>query len=277
MKAILFVSLCILGSCLSLRLQKKTIFETTSVALYIASDATLEGSYAEGVVVVGGDLAIPDLFTVNTDGLSPLSLVVQGDIIIGGALHTTGSIEYEGTLSGTVYIDDGSAIEEPLCFFDFNAISSNAESLSTDYASLTPTGSSSKLYSTITVTCTIPGYDDDVQVINLPGSYFTPGFTLQFSGCSTNQTIFLNVDGTSVSISSGTIDYSSVNPSTVIFNLYQATSLVVSSIQFSHVTLAPFAAIYATNGQGGQFYANSIVSFDFQFTTDYFGEWIFTL
>jgi len=249
--------------------------DVSSVSLYTSQDANLGGD-SYGPVVVGGNLLLTggssSVITIEARASETpeLAVVVLGDIIVEGTLQTIGTVIYAGSLTGSVLVLDnsGSVEKGSLTGSGFPSVDALLKSLSSSWATFSATGNSSFSWSTITLTCG----PSALQVIYLPGSYFTSGFYLEFMGCSSSQVIIVNVNGTSVTISDGSIDYTGVNASQVIFNLFEATSLDISNVQAPNILLAPSAAVTASSGQGGQMLVDSITtSSTFTFSTELSG------
>jgi len=236
----------------------------SSFNLYAFGNVTLRGADSAGMIAIGGSADITS-FTANSNLNLGFSLVVQGDLSVGGLLvSTAGSVVVGGKKTGSINFHAGGAVSAFLPL-NFALTTSYLISLSALWSGQIATGSLAFLYGRTTFTCR---GDAAVQVFSMPGTNFNSfgSYRFNFEGCSAAQTILINVAGLSVKVQNGQGTYGIVAPSKVIFNFYEATSLTIQHTPFISAVLAPFATITGSSAPVGQIFAKSLIgdaSFEF--------------
>ncbi len=114
----------------------------------------------------------------------------NGDIIVGGAETGTFFFNGEGAITTGV-------LSLPI---NFETTSAYLATLSLFWGLSIPTGTVSFSSGTTTLTCT---NSNSVQVFFMQGSNFNSfgSYSIQFSGCTADQTIIINVIGVAITVS----------------------------------------------------------------------------
>ncbi len=172
---------------------------------------------------------------------------VGGNFKDGGG-GSAGSISYVGDYSGPGYLNHAQAeagsAPPPI---DFVSARTSLTALSAALAGDTANGTVNRSYSTYTLT----GTDSNLNVFDMTASSYS-GATIDVDAPS-GSTVVINVPGSSVSFKYGSINFTGVSASNVIFNFDSATSLTLNGIGFNGSILAPaanFSGVYGNlNGQ----------------------------
>jgi choice-of-anchor A domain-containing protein len=105
---------------------------------------------------------------------------------------------------------------------------------------------------------TLKGIDPTVNVFYVPSSDFVNTYSITINVPSSS-TVIINVSGSSVSIKN--MGISSVNGyAGLLWNLYEANSLTVSSVGLPGSVLAPFANASLGGNMAGTLIAETVVS-----------------
>jgi choice-of-anchor A domain-containing protein len=215
-----------------------------------------------GPVAAGGDLTASS-FRINADSKLPFALVVSGNLSLNyGTI--IGQTFYGGnkTIDPSVSLNGQVAKLKPI---DFQTALTQLQGMSTALSRFPATGSVSTNYSTITLASTDPNF----EVFSLSADALSKATSIQ---CffQPNATVVINVSGSGVSLQnmgmsawkSGTPPkQTTFNWSHIIWNFYEATSLVTSSVTIAGSILAPLADAHLQWGQvSGTLVASSVVT-----------------
>ncbi|MEO1087049.1 MAG: choice-of-anchor A family protein, partial [Acidobacteriota bacterium] len=200
---------------------------------------------AEGRLAAGGHLQLVNYSigllepTAAGDALvAGQSLIFSNGQVHGGdvAWGTTSQLQNVQITSGVSY--QGSPI-------DFVAERTALEDLAASLASLPDTG-------TATIppwnAITLEGTDPELNVFSVPASTLSAAtsFTIRVPAGST---ALINVSGASVTMQNFGFTLDGAESGRIVFNLHQATSVVVQNIGLQGLLLAPHAAVQFNNGQ----------------------------
>jgi len=223
--------------------------------LYASGNITLRGVSAAGTIAVGGSASISADSSLT---LNQLSLMVKGDLSIGGGLISlTGSVAVGGKRSQNILLLDGSAVSSVVPL-DFASATSHLVSLSTCWAGLPLTGLSDLEYGKKVFTCQGPNLVQVFKMLAEEWDLFC-SFGFRFLGCSVNQTIVINVAGGLISIHNGLGTYGSISPSKVVFNFYEATSITIQNTAVVSTVLAPLAVLSGTSAPLCQAFVKGLI------------------
>jgi len=201
--------------------------------------------HAEGPVAAGGDLTASG-FLFNSAAKMPFGLVVGGNLsLTNGTVY--GQTFYGGTktIAPTVTLSGQAANLRPI---NFQSAFTALQGMSKTLTSFPVTGTVSTNYSTITLASSDPNF----EVFSLSGDALSQASSIQ---CffQPNATVVINVSGTAVSMKNMGISAWATQPNgkpptqayfnggNIIWNFYEATSLVTSSVTIWGSLLAPLA------------------------------------
>ncbi len=211
--------------------------------LWTFGDAFLKGADAQGPVAIGGQATL-DTFGVATGFAIPApgaGLVVGGNLAFANGAVDNGSAYVAGSASGTFGVPNGTLHANvgagglPIDFAATNALL-RANSLA--WAAAAPTGTVANVFSTLTFT----GANSGLNVFQI-GSNQLPGITGLAFNVPAGATAFVNVAGASASFSALGVALNGLTRDRLLFNLPNATSLLVENISFQGSILAPNAAL----------------------------------
>ena len=205
--------------------------------LIVLGDA-LVSTETEGPVYVGGNLTGSGPYGVNPDGLPNGSL--GGTLVVGGDVNGevrlfSGDAVVGGSINTPIFNNGGGTITQGATV-DTAGVAAAFNTLSGALSQLTDTGGS------ITggqnaVFNSVAGLDG-VAVFNVADSFFDSISNLTFN--TGDLTTIVNVSGTDIDLSGGFNFNSGSFTSDVIFNFFEAETLVISTA-FSAGILAPLA------------------------------------
>ncbi len=172
----------------------------------------------DDVLVSGGSLAFN------------LGSVRGGNVVYKTTAQLSGVTIHHGTLRQGVPID-------------FAAEKASLEALSAFLAARPANGSVAiPPWNTITLT----GTDPELNVFAVPGSSLSQASGLNFS-VPASSSVLINVTGTSVILQNFGFQMNGLSPGRVMFNLHQATSVIMQSIGIQGSLLAPKASLQFNN------------------------------
>jgi choice-of-anchor A domain-containing protein len=201
----------------------------------------------------GGDAYVGGNMTWNNPSL-PHSAYVVGNFTNNASGGSDGGrIYYGGTYSSGVTLSrehvNPRSIPAPI---DFLSAKTSLDSLSESLAGYAANGIVNHSYSTYTLT----GTDASLNVFNLTDASYA-GATINVNAPA-GSTVVVNVAGSSVSFTYGSINLNGLAADHVIFNFDRASALSLNGIGFNGSILAPFANFSGTWGQiNGQLIALS--------------------
>ena len=216
-------------------------------------DLVVGGDYTNLYNVVGGG----DVFVggnMNWTGPTlPNNAYVNGNVTNSGYGSVGGTIYYAGTYSSVGTLNAAKVKTPTATPIDFLGAQTALQTLSANLAAQASNTKVSVAYNTYTMT----GTDSTLNVFNLTDTSYN-GSTINISAPA-GSTVVVNVAGAADSFNAGSINFTGVTASNVIFNFGAAKTLALASIAFNGTILAPYAAVNGTWGQvNGQVIANSI-------------------
>ena len=244
-------------------------FVTTlsDINVYVIKDASPSGADTEGKLYVGGNLTTNG-YSVGakaTGDCTKYSLVVGGNVSLTGGSFRAGKAVYagtSGTASATNFDCGGLTRGKPI---DFPALEAEVEDLSLKLSQLPVTDC------TVTVSgsnVTITAKNKVFSVCNLDASLLpTAGGVAQLAGVTmtfpAGSSVAVNVSGTAINWAGAAVCLNgqcadSAQANSVVWNLYEATSLTASGIAIEGSVLAPLATL---DGSGGHIAGQLIVKY----------------
>jgi len=215
-----------------------------------------------GPVAAGGDVTASS-FRINSDSKMTVGLAVGGNLKLN-----YGTVVGLTRCDGTATIDPSVNLQGKVgqgTLIDYQEAFTALKGMSTALSQFPATGSVSTNYSTITLASTDPNF----EVFSLSADALSKATSIQ---CffQPNATVVINVSGSGVSLQnmgmsawkSGTPPkQTTFNWSHIIWNFYEATSLVTSSVTIAGSILAPLADAHLQWGQvSGTLVASSVVT-----------------
>jgi choice-of-anchor A domain-containing protein len=232
--------------------------DLTNINVYVTIDATPTGADTEGNMYVGGDLISTGSYTVgakNAVGCDRYSLVVGGDISIGGGSINGGKAVYGGnaiSISAVNFVC-GVSRGAPV---DFDALKATVEELSRRLAKLPSNCTVSTVGGNKVV---LTGTDKKLNVCSIDASQLG-NIDVNFPAGSS---VVINVSGTEANWSGAAVCLNgqcadSDQATQVVWNFPEAQTLYASGIAIEGSVLAPFATL---EGSGGHIAGQVIVQY----------------
>ncbi|MEM8960297.1 MAG: Calx-beta domain-containing protein [Acidobacteriota bacterium] len=215
--------------------------------LFLFGDLIQNATDAEGRVAAGGNVQLQSYGVarlVPASGGTDDRLVAGGNLIFTDGTVYGGNVVHGGTVQLTrVDVPDGTVRQDtPI---DFVAERTRLEALSASFAATEVNGTTDVApWGAITLT----GTDAELNVFTLSATALqsSTGLTIDVPS---GATALINVDGTAVTMQNfGFFLQGGAERRRVLFNLHQATSLVMQSIGVQASILAPHAAVHFNNG-----------------------------
>ena len=205
--------------------------------LIVLGDA-LVSTETEGPVYVGGNLTGSGLYGVNPDGLPNGSL--GGTLVVGGDVNGevrlfSGNAVVGGSINNPIFnngggtITQGASVDTGGVAAAFNALSGALSQLTDTGGSIT--GGQNAVFNSV-------AGPSGLAVFNVADSVFDSISNLTFN--TGDLTTVVNVSGTNIDLGGGFNFNSGSFTSEVIFNFFEAETLVISTA-FSAAILAPLA------------------------------------
>lgn len=214
--------------------------------IFTLGDFKGTNSDVEGAVVSGGSIDVNG-YAINEHnadafGKDGYAVIARKDIkLVNGSIKH--GLAYAG---GTAIVSSGalptaSAIKP----IDFDAAAAYFKALSHDLSTLDATGTiDTKSWGAVFLEGSGNGVLD---IFNMSGATYGLSNDWKLSGLTPQQTLIINVSGTSVAANPNGVSFNAFKPYNVLFNFYEATTLDPRGI-FGSV-LAPGANVTASWGQ----------------------------
>ncbi len=214
--------------------------------LFILSNLTISNNQEPGRVAVGGDAKL-NSYTIGTklgSSYSGDSLVVGGKVTSNIDPVAVGNVVAGGKVNVPGWVDPSHIYEGSATLpVDFAYESQYLINLSNELASLAATGYSYTQYGGIYA---VGDGTSNLQVINVSGSDLSNAtWWASLSSIPSDSWIIFNVSGTDIDMTGGQWDLVDWSDK-IIFNLYEAQALSLSSITVEGTILAPYADVTAT-------------------------------
>ncbi len=237
-----------------------TMTEIDKVNVIVFKDANPSDADSEGRMWVGGNLTINGQYPVNTTTLPEFAstcadwaLVVGGNIT-GNPIVPAGKVAYGGTFNGTFSGNCGIFHTTPI---DFTALENKFIGYSAAFKAYTTQNSA--VVGTVTATgsqLVLTGTNKELNVFNITSTQLNSA-EIKFVVPNTSS-IIVNISGTVINweakgivLPDGTGTCKSGTSSwchKILYNMYEATSVYMSSIAVQGSVLAPYATV---DGGGG--------------------------
>jgi choice-of-anchor A domain-containing protein len=242
-----------------------TMTEIDKVNVIVFKDANPSDADSEGRMWVGGNLNINGQYPVNTTTLPEFAstcadwaLVVGGNIT-GNPIVPAGKVAYGGTFNGTFNgtFSGNCGIFHNGSVVDFTALEAKLTGYSAAFKAYTT--QNSDVVGTVTATgsqLVLTGTNKELNVFNITSTQLNSA-EIKFVVPNTSS-IIVNISGTVINwgakgivLPDGTGNCKSGTSSwchKILYNMYEATSVYMSSIAVQGSVLAPYATV---DGGGG--------------------------
>ena len=252
--------MAVISSAVAVHATTIDLSEAGNYNLLTWGDATLQNSDIQGSVAVGGNASFSG-YSIGSQANNALptdaSFVVRGNLTAGSGQVNNGSIYVGGAYNGPGYnlnAAAGSVTQSGLGAavpFNFATARTALTASSASYGAAAANG-----WIALGSTLTLTGTDSSLNIFNITAAQLAAANTLQIN-VAANSHVLINVSGTSAVFSNMGISGTATAADT-LFNFYQATTLLMSSIGVEGSILAPLADVNFANGQmDGILIANS--------------------
>lgn len=221
----------------------------------VFNDFSSANSDTEGNLAAGGNVTLGNYSVAShISGSDGARLVAGGSVTAsngGVGSGQNGSIYANSTTLSGFTANGGVHAQNQV---NFNGLQSEYQNLSTSWSQLSANGTVNNSYGTLTLT----GTDSALNVFSLDASQITNTNSV-YINATAGSTVLINVSGNNQYFQNGQVFLSGINPSNVIYNLYQASFMsLVGSKNPQGSILAAFADVTGGYGQmNGQLIANS--------------------
>jgi len=207
------------------------------------TDATLLNSSTAGRLAVGGNL-VASSYGVNTANLPvpPPALIVGGNLTYTNG-QVNGSAVVGGTASTTGVTFTGGITTSSPVPVDFAAARSFYELNSTYLGGLAANGAVTSAFGTLTLT----GTNASLNIFTVDGSALA-SINSYIITAPVGSTVLINVSGANPILQNAGFTVNGVSQQAVLYNFFEAATLTTSSIGIRGSVLAPFADVFASNG-----------------------------
>jgi choice-of-anchor A domain-containing protein len=233
-----------------------------NVFIFGTGDFVSQNTDTLGNLAAGGNVALMNYSVAQGITGNPASTPNPARLVVGGTLTATnggvgsnqaGSIYTNSTPNLTSFTATGGVHAQ-------NVVSSFATDATT-YTHLSTSLSSLATNGTAVLgagnTLTITGTSSGLNVIDLTGATLTQSQTIDINAPA-GSTVLLNVSGASATFQNGQVIETGVTDATVLYNLFAATTVDLSTKDPMGSVLAPLAGVIGSNGQmHGQLIADS--------------------
>jgi choice-of-anchor A domain-containing protein len=215
--------------------------------LIVGNDYTNRDTQTYGGVLVGHNATInnPSIsggLAVNNN-LTTTNGTINGGLKYGGALSNSGTTISGGTTTGTTIMP-----------FSFGSIQADLNSKSSYYGSLAATGTTNVAFNGFTLS----GSSSSLNIFSVSGSALASATSFTINAPS-GSTALININGTSDQMQNFGFTLNGIDKQQVLFNFYQATSLMTNGIGVQGTILAPLATYnFAGGNVDGTIIANNI-------------------
>lgn len=229
---------------------------------FIFGNATTGGGHSDGSMVVNGNWS-GNYYEVRQHGDTPLPTTPFASntaLYIGGDNNVS---NYIRTLSGDAYIagdkqpiqnNGGGHTYSPAPGFDLAPTIANLKKLSSDLSHLS--SATLTINDPNNVKVNVGNIAGNLKVYTIAGNLLGGGKTLDFLNSTSNDTIVINVTGTSVNWGWST----NYDASRIIWNFADATSINIGDREFRGTILAPKATVTQSQNINGTLIAQNWVT-----------------
>lgn len=238
------------GNALALSLaNSQTLGQAAGFNVFTFGNLNVSNSDIAGQVAVGGNATFNGGYTVS-------SSVVGGDLFVkgnttwtgsGSVNYGTGDIYYGGNLNVSSSVTRNATISEVGQTFpvDFAATKALVTANSAYWAGLANTGSVTQYGGSLSLNAT-----SGLNIFNIDAASLLsqPYFSLAINAAAGAEVV-INVSGSTAAFVNGQVSLQGIDPSHVLYNFYEATTLSFASMNFQGTVLAPDADVSLTNGQ----------------------------
>lgn len=221
----------------------------------VFNDFTSSNSDTEGNIAAGGNVSLNNYSVAShISGSDGARLVADGHVSANNGGVGTGQdgAVYANTSSLNSFTANGGVHAQNQV--DFTGLQTQYQDLSTSWSQLSANGSVDVSYGTLTLT----GTDSALNIFSLEASQISNTNSVYINAAA-GSTVLINVSGNNQFFQNGQVFLSGIDPSDVIYNLYQASFMtLVGSKNPQGSILAAFADVTGGYGQmSGQLIANS--------------------
>jgi len=221
--------------------------QVTDYNVYVIGNSNLSGSDIQGKVAVGRNAIFANYSVAdqipNSSGSEDVLIVSDSLWYEGGRVYS-GNVVYGefADVSDNLILDgEGEVLQgNPI---DFTEISLEVADISTQWKSL-PANGSATLENT---TLMLVGSNAGLNIFDLTAEDISSATGLTINSPA-GSTVLVNISGTYVTWS-GDNDLLNVNQTNVVYNFYEADTLIISDIAIKGSILAPFATLSFVSGQ----------------------------
>jgi choice-of-anchor A domain-containing protein len=242
--------------------------EASNFNVVVFNDFSAPSSKVEGRLAVGGDLSIrgysiadeldddespayPFSVVVGGDASFPTGRVYEGHVAVGGSADGIGrSVRYGLSREQMLWEN----IEMPI---DFAALKAELEQLSTNLSNVQANGSVEQKWGGVYLR---GDCKSDIQIFHISAEAILDAHTFDVRCVPEDSHVLINVSGDIGGFDNLSLDALDDQEEKVLFNFYQATSLVLRGVEVEGSILAPFADIGVPEPTGhidGTLIANS--------------------
>jgi choice-of-anchor A domain-containing protein len=220
---------------------------TKATSVSIGGSVSSQGNYTMTSGSVGGNVTVGTQSTAST--LSLTSSAVRGSATASGTATVSQSSVGGTTAAGSTAVPTASAaassVSSPL---DISASYTNLKTESTSLSTLSQTAGATTTVAGSSMTLTAAsGKTVDIFDISASSLSKTTAFTLN---AAAGDTVIINVSGTNASLQNASYNLTGgITGSHVLFNFYNATDLLITSIAEDGSILAPNATITGSNAR----------------------------
>lgn len=247
------------GCGLTLPAMASTLGPADGYGLFVIGDYTASNTDSEGSVAVGGNATVSNYAAGMTTPNASAKFVVGGSLTAnnggvgsgqGGRIFTGGSATLSSfTANGGVFQNQGTNLP-----VDFGSAATTLRNTSSSLGGMAGNGTVQLQYGTLNLTGTNAG----TNVFTISGSDWNGANTVNINA-PTGSSVLLNIAGSAITFANGQINLNGIGRGSVLYNLYEATSLSLPGSKAAQGSvLAAFAHVTGGYGQlNGQLIAGS--------------------
>ena len=220
----------------------------------------------QGPVGAGGTVNASS-FNINWGQSQSVGIVSTGFLsLLNGTVY---GVIYDGAGESLVGVNYNTLTNPAQAPIDFGAARSSLQAMSQNISSLASNGSTQIAYGNITLASSNP----TLNIFSLAASDLAATTSVTIS-VPTTSTVIINVSGAKVQVANAGFSTGGVLPSSILWNLYQATSFSASSVGIPGSVLAPFANASLGGNINGTLIAESVVSTNEFHQSPFAGNWL---
>ncbi|MGB1251278.1 MAG: collagen-binding domain-containing protein [Candidatus Promineifilaceae bacterium] len=222
---------------------------TTQYNHFIFGDATLFGGGTAAPVAYAGDVSLDNNDLGKLDGICDPNAIA---LTVGGSLFYTSTGIYDGSglVSGTIssggstFNECGTTSVTSTATIDFDGAETAMQTKAAAFATTPATGNVDLKACGVKLT----GYNGGLNIFTISGSDLAnpnPGFPcLTILEASCGAINLINVSGTTIDTNKlSIVRTGGVEPSQIVFNFYEATTINLVGGQFNGTIFAPYAEV----------------------------------